>query len=97
VSAAVSGLFLPFFDCRKKGKPLRLEQYQLIFLPYQAGYSFFFKKEYKNFIARGDCSAPEMDLLLQASPFSKAAITQYPLLSLTFNSSKPCFDWWMEL
>jgi len=66
-------------------------------MPYQAGYSFFFKKEYKNFIARGDCSAPEMDLLLQASPFSKAAITQYPLLSLTFNSSKPCFDWWMEL
>jgi len=35
---------------------------------------FFFKKEYKNLIERGDCYAPELDLLSQASLFPKVAI-----------------------
>jgi len=51
-----------------------------------------FKKN-ANIIERGDCCAPEMDLLLQAFPFSKGAITQHPLLSLAFNTSKRRFEW----
>jgi len=42
MSVIASGLFLPFFDCSKKGKPLRLEQKR--FCPRAGGHSHFLEK-----------------------------------------------------